>query len=131
MIIMAMPSTIKARAEHDKGETSPVGEGLTAWRDLPLRCLRRNVSQEQIEPFYQKAKGHDRNCCSHPSEKGSFIGRVVAVALYHGSCSISGCSTILFKVRLSSWQVGPALDGNTGWAKLVRRGGLSVRPESS
>ena len=76
MTIMAMPTTIKASPR-------PIRESFAARSELPLRHLRPNVSQEQIEPFYQEAEGHNRNCGTDPGKKGSFIGGVVAVALDH------------------------------------------------
>jgi hypothetical protein len=53
-------------------------------RHPPLGELRRENFQEQIEPLDQEAESHDRNRGTDPSEKGSFVGGVVAVALDHG-----------------------------------------------
>jgi hypothetical protein len=41
--------------------------------------------QEEVEPFHQEAKGHDRNGGAHPGEKGAFVGGVVAESLLHGA----------------------------------------------
>ena len=66
-----------------KARPAALANSCPCGAELPLRHLRRDDLQEQIEPLDHKAEGHHRDGGADPGEKGSLVGGVVAVTLDH------------------------------------------------
>ena len=73
--------------------------------ELPLRHLRRDDLEKQIEALDHEAEGHHRDGGADPGEKGSLVGGVIAVTLDHWIVPMRWRATIALRqpVRLPIW----------------------------
>ena len=83
---------IHSDAQHDQACAEP--ERGSVWARLKTRLAALQRLQEQTEASHHKAKAHQRQTCSDPSEEGSFCSQVVGWAAGRSVChllTISGC----------------------------------------